>query len=37
MDVLFERACYLSELIKREEVIEKRITAGDRAYFDKLV
>ena len=36
-DELFERACFLSELIKREEVIQRRITKKDRKYFDDLV
>lgn len=37
IDALFERACYLSELIKREEVLKDRITADNRPYFDKLI
>ena len=37
LEALFERACYLSELIKREEVLKKRITAKDRSVFDQLL
>jgi len=37
LDALFERACYLSELIKKEEVLEERITSDNRAYFNKLI
>ena len=36
-DAIFERACYLAELIKREEVLKDRITPGNKALFDKLM
>jgi len=36
-DAIFERACYLAELIKREEVLSERITPGNKALFDKLM
>jgi glycerol-3-phosphate O-acyltransferase len=37
MDVeeLFKRTCYLSELLKREEVLKERITTKNREFFDK--
>jgi len=34
---LFKRSCYLSELIKREEVIQNRIQPNHRQYFDRLI
>ena len=30
LEELFRRSCYLSELLKREEVIEKRLIPKDR-------
>ena len=35
MEELFKRTCYLSELLKREEVLQNRISTKDRAFFDK--
>lgn len=35
MDELFERSCYIADLIKREEVLEFSITPDNRAYFMK--
>lgn len=37
LDELFERTCYLSNLIKREEVLQKRITPKTREVFDEVV
>lgn len=34
VDELFIKTCYLSEFLKREEVIKTRITPANRAYFD---
>lgn len=34
IDQLFERACFLAELIKREEVLKERITPETRDIFD---
>jgi glycerone phosphate O-acyltransferase/fatty acyl-CoA reductase len=34
---LFTRACFLADLIKREEVLKDRINKQNRAYFDELV
>ena len=34
-DELFLKACYLAELIKREEVLKDRITYNDRSVFDQ--
>jgi glycerol-3-phosphate O-acyltransferase len=34
LDLLFERVCFLSDLIKREEVLEHRITKNTRNVFD---
>jgi len=34
---LFKRACYLEELIKREEVIQSRIVPKHRQFFDKVI
>jgi glycerol-3-phosphate O-acyltransferase len=34
---LFERAVFLADLIKREEVLKDRITKQNRAYFDDLI
>jgi glycerol-3-phosphate O-acyltransferase len=34
---VFERACYLAELIKREEVLKEMITPKTRAYFDRVM
>ena len=36
-NAVFERACYLAELLKREEVLKDRITLKNRALFDKLM
>lgn len=35
LEELFERTCYLSYLLKREEVLKKRITRETRAVFDE--
>jgi len=35
IEELFKRSCYLSELLKREEVLRSRITPKDREFFDK--
>lgn len=37
LDELFERACYLAELLKREEFVQTRIKQGDRKSFDDLL
>ena len=34
---VFSRACYLSELLKREEVLKERIKPGNKQLFDKLI
>ena len=34
---LFERTCFLSNLIRREEVLPERITIKTRGVFDKLL
>lgn len=34
---LFERTCFLSNLIRREEVLQERITVKTRDVFDKLL
>jgi len=34
VESLFFKTCYLSELLKREEVIKTRFTPSNRAYFD---
>lgn len=34
-DELFKRTNYLSELLKREEVLHKRLSHTDRPYFDQ--
>ena len=34
---LFKRTNYLSELLKREEVLQKRLTPNDRQYFDQTI
>lgn len=35
VDELFERTCYLSNLLKREEVLKERITKKTREVFDR--
>lgn len=35
LEELFKRTCYLGELLKREEVIEKRLTHKNRKFFDE--
>jgi glycerol-3-phosphate O-acyltransferase len=35
LEELFKRTCYLAELLKREEVIEKRLKPVYRAFFDE--
>jgi glycerol-3-phosphate O-acyltransferase len=37
LDLLFERVCFLSDLIKREEVLEHRITKNTRNVFDSVI
>lgn len=37
IEELFVKACYLSELIKREEVLKERITKNDRQVFEKVL
>jgi glycerol-3-phosphate O-acyltransferase len=37
VDLLFERVCFLSDLIKREEVLKNRITPDSRSVFDAVV
>jgi glycerol-3-phosphate O-acyltransferase len=37
LDALFERACFLSELLKREEFVQHRITKGNRSFFDQVI
>lgn len=37
IDQLFERACYLSDLLEREEFIEKRISKSTRPRFDEVI
>lgn len=37
VDEIFKKTCYLSELLKREEVIKNRFTPTNRAYFDQVV
>lgn len=34
METLFEKACYLADLMRREEVLKDRLTLNNRAYFD---
>jgi len=34
---LFKRTCYLSELLKREEVLKERISPSNRELFEKLL
>jgi len=34
---LFDRCCYLSELLKYEEFVEKRIVKHDQIFFDQLI
>ena len=34
---LFESSCFISGLLKREEVVRDRITKDNRAYFDQVV
>jgi len=36
-DELFERACYLSELLKREEYIKQRISKENREFFEQVI
>jgi hypothetical protein len=37
LDPLFERSCFISELLKREEVVEHRITKDNRKFFDEVI
>ena len=37
VDELFVRACYLANMLKREEVLEKRITPKTRDVFDEIL
>jgi len=37
VDEIFKKTCYLSELLKREEVIKNRFTPTNRTYFDQVV
>lgn len=37
MELLFERSCYLSILLKREEFIKTYITKDNRPFFDELI
>ena len=37
LEELFERACYLSELLKREEFVRTRIQKDNRQAFDDLL
>jgi hypothetical protein len=37
LDQLFERACYLSALLKREEFVRTRIQKDNRKFFDDLL
>ena len=37
VEELFKKTCYLSELLKREEVIKNRFTPANRAYFDQVI
>ena len=37
IDLLFERVCFLSELIKREEVLKDRITKDSRHVFNAVI
>jgi len=37
LEELFKRSVYLSEVLKREEVLQKRITPETRDYFDELI
>ena len=37
IDELFIKSCYLAELIKREEVLNERITTGDRSVFERTI
>lgn len=37
MDQLFDRCCYLSELLKYEEFIQHRISKDNRAQFERTV
>lgn len=35
IEELFERSCFLSDLLKKEEVLKDRITKSARAFFEK--
>ena len=37
MDQLFEKSCFISGLLKREEVIKERITKENRQIFDQII
>lgn len=37
LDDLFEKSCYLSNLLEHEEFLDKRITKQNREYFDRLI
>jgi len=37
IEQLFERACYLSNLLKREEFIKYRISKENRQFFDEVI
>lgn len=37
LDQLFERACFLAELLEHEEYMDKRITPESRPFFDNLI
>ena len=37
IDQLYERSCFISELLKLEEVVEQRITKQNRKFFDEII
>jgi glycerol-3-phosphate O-acyltransferase len=36
-EALFDRATFLAEMIKREEVLKQTINKGSKKYFDELI
>ena len=37
LDQVFEKACFLADLLEHEEFLDKRIMKSNRDYFDRLI